>query len=187
MAISSLLAAASPRMIHPARSKLHLVPICCCCNAASSRGRTSPSFRLAADDQRFDFPDLPAAALDSHGPPCDAPARLHRMNGRRRQGQPAFPVYSWYRRTIQSAYLGSISIRRALRRRRSQAIKVEPAPAQKSPQTSPTLLLFTRARSTNSTGFIVGCRRFAAGLFSCHNVDWLLSPYQASLCPAMWQ
>jgi hypothetical protein len=49
------------------------------------------------------------------------------------------------------------------------------------------LLLFIKARSIKRTGFIVGCRRFAAGLFSCHSVDWVLSPYQASLCPATWQ
>jgi len=76
-----------------------------------------------------------------------------------------FPEYCCHRVIMTCAYRGSISISRALRLRRSQAIKVEPAPAQKSPQISPALLLFTRARSTSSTGFIVGCRRFAAGLF----------------------
>jgi hypothetical protein len=48
------------------------------------------------------------------------------------------------------------------------------------------LLLFTNARSTNSTGFIVGCSRFAAGLFSSHNVDCDLSPYHGSLWPVTW-
>ena len=51
------------------------------------------------------------------------------------------------------------------------AISVLPEPPNKSATRSPALLLFNRARSTNSTGFMVGCSRFAAGLFSCHSVD----------------
>ena len=33
------------------------------------------------------------------------------------------------------------------------------------------LVLFSSARSINSTGFIVGCSRLAEGLFSAHRVD----------------
>ena len=52
---------------------------------------------------------------------------------------------------------------------------------------SPALLLLTSARSMSSTGFMVGCSRFAEGLFSSHKVDWALSPYQGSFWPSMWQ
>src|ERR1700693_2172617 len=57
-------------------------------------------------------------------------------------------------------------MRYALRPRRSHPISVEPDPPNRSTTRSPALLLFTSARSISSTGFIVGCRRFAAGLFS---------------------
>ena len=55
---------------------------------------------------------------------------------------------------------------RAERLRRSHPINVEPDPPNKSTTMSPALVLFSSARSINSTGFIVGCSRLAAGLFS---------------------
>ncbi len=76
---------------------------------------------------------------------------------------------------------------RAERLRRSQPISVEPDPPNKSTTMSPALLLLASARSINSTGFIVGCSRLAAGLFSSHRVDCVLSPYQTSFSPATWQ
>jgi hypothetical protein len=65
-------------------------------------------------------------------------------------------VYSWYRRTMQSAYFGSISINLAWRPRRSQPISVEPEPPKRSATTSPVSLLLRRARSISSTGLAVG-------------------------------
>jgi hypothetical protein len=59
----------------------------------------------------------------------------------------------------------------------------DPEPPNRSRTRSPALLLFASARSINSTGFMVGWRRFAAGFFSCHSVDCDLSPYHGSLCP----
>ena len=44
---------------------------------------------------------------------------------------------------MQSAYFGSISTTSALRFRRSQAMIVEPEPANKSATRSPALVLFT--------------------------------------------
>ncbi len=41
---------------------------------------------------------------------------------------------------------------------------------------SPALLLSRSSRSINCTGFMVGCKRFAAGLFSSHSVDCDLYP-----------
>src|ERR1019366_1728867 len=97
-----------------------------------------------------------------------------------------WPVYSWYRRQITSAYLASNSISRLARPSRSHAISVEPDPPNRSTTRSPALLLFRRARSISSTGFMVGCRRLAAGLFSSQSVDCDLSPYQGSFCPETW-
>jgi hypothetical protein len=78
-------------------------------------------------------------------------------------------------------FVAEISVRRALRPAFSQAIIVLADPANKSNIRSPALLLFKSALLISSTGFMVGCMRFAAGLFSSQSVDWLLSPYQASL------
>jgi len=84
---------------------------------------------------------------------------------------------------MTSEYRLSISISRAVRPRRSHAMSVEPDPPNRSTTMSPALLLLSSARSINSTGFIVGCRRFAEGFFSCHRVDCDLSPYQGSRSP----
>src|ERR1039458_6429977 len=79
-----------------------------------------------------------------------------------------FPVYCCQRRIMQSTYLGSISISRALRPRRSQPISVLPDPPNKSATISPALLLLTSARSISSTGLAVGWIRLPAGFFSSH-------------------
>ena len=55
-------------------------------------------------------------------------------------------------------------MRRALRRRRSHPIRVDPAPPNKSNMRSPAWLLFTRARSTSSTGFHRGVKSVGCGL-----------------------
>ena len=84
------------------------------------------------------------------------------------------------------------NVKRSLERITKDALKsvrekAEPEPPNRSSTQSPPLLLFTSARSISSTGFMVGCRRLAAGFFSCHSVDCDLSPYQASLWRARWQ
>jgi len=65
-------------------------------------------------------------------------------------------------------------------------VSVEPDPPNRSATISPALLLLTSARSTSSTGFMVGCSRLATGLFSHHRVDCDLSPYQGSFSAATW-
>src|SRR5712692_8114596 len=58
-----------------------------------------------------------------------APARSSAISSKDRPSPSSIaclPVYSWYRRTMQSAYFGSISINRALRPRRSHPINVLP-------------------------------------------------------------
>lgn len=49
----------------------------------------------------------------------------------------------------------------------SVAIKVVPEPPKGSSTTSPGRLELRIARSTNSTGFMVGCRSFFAGFLIC--------------------
>jgi hypothetical protein len=82
---------------------------------------------------------------------------------------------------MTSQYFGSNSMSRACRPNFSHAIKVDPAPPNRSTTQSPAWLLFTNARSINSTGFMVGWSRFAVGFFSSQSVDCDLSPYQASV------
>ena len=57
---------------------------------------------------------------------------------------------------VVSTYFGSNSINRAWRPVRSQAINVVPDPPNGSSTVSRLLLELRSARSTNSTGFIVG-------------------------------
>ena len=78
------------------------------------------------------------------------------------------PVNACHRRMITSQYLGSSSISRACRPVFSQAMIVVPDPPNGSRIVSRLLLLFRSARSTNSTGFIVGCSRLAAGRLINH-------------------
>ena len=96
-------------------------------------------------------------------------------------------VNSCQRVTTTSAYFGSSSIVRQILPVTSHPKSVLPAPPNKSTATLPALLLLMRERRTNSTGFMVGWSRLAAGFFSSHSVDCDLSPYQGSFCPATWQ
>ena len=57
----------------------------------------------------------------------------------------------------------------------SQAISVDPLPPNGSRTMSPGLLLFTIARDTSSTGFIVGCSVLRFGLGISHTVSWVRS------------
>ncbi len=74
-----------------------------------------------------------------------------------------WPVNSSHRRTITSTYFGSSSISRATRPDFSAAISVVPEPPNGSSTTLPGRLELRIARSTSSTGFIVGCRSFFCG------------------------
>ena len=79
---------------------------------------------------------------------------------------------------ITSQYFGSNSMTLACRPIFSQAMIVVPLPPNGSRIVSRDLLLFRRARSTSSTGFIVGCSRLAAGRLICHVSPWFRSPHQ---------
>jgi hypothetical protein len=69
---------------------------------------------------------------------------------------------------VTSQYLSSNSTRRAWRPAFSQAINVEPDPLNTSSTVSRLLLELRMARSTSSTGFIVGCRSLTTGFFTNH-------------------
>ena len=56
--------------------------------------------------------------------------------------------------------------------------KVDPEPPNPSKTISPTLELLLIARSTSSTGFIVGCRSLCCGLLYSQMSDWFRSPHQ---------
>jgi hypothetical protein len=66
----------------------------------------------------------------------------------------------------RTSNLGSSSTTRAWRPFFSHAISVVPEPANGSSTVYRLLLLFLMARSTSSTGFCVGCRTLARGLFT---------------------
>src|ERR1039458_5383111 len=89
-----------------------------------------------------------------------------------------FPVNSCHLVTITSQYFGSNSITRAWRPDFSQAINVVPEPPNGSSTVSRPLLLFLMARSTSSTGFIVGCRSFTEGFLMNQTSPWSRAPHQ---------
>ncbi len=83
-----------------------------------------------------------------------------------------------YLRQITSQYFGSSSITRACLPVFSQAISVEPDPANGSNTVSRVFEELRIARSINSTGFIVGCRSFFTGFFTSHTSPWSRAPHQ---------
>jgi alkylation response protein AidB-like acyl-CoA dehydrogenase len=64
---------------------------------------------------------------------------------------------------MTSTYFGSSSMSLALRSARSAAIRVVPEPQKGSSTMSRPFDEFRMARSTNSTGFMVGCGSFLTG------------------------
>ena len=99
--------------------------------------------------------------------------RSHQSCGHHRRASPGGPRIPATAARLRQCISASSSIDLAFRFRRSRrAISVEPEPPNRSSTQSPPLLsVQQRALDEVSTGFIVGCRRLAAGFFSCHKVD----------------
>ena len=97
-------------------------------------------------------------------------------------GYPADTVAAYA--VIYLPQAGSVSNPTKWRPVRTAATAVEPTPMKGSSTRSRDLLLFFTARSTNSTGFIVGCRSFFCGFLMFQTSPWSRSPHQWRLSPS---
>ena len=141
--------------------------------------RSGWPFRIS----RFDGRELPAAAVDSRGD-VEPLGRQFLEWPASPSSTARLPLNSCQRRTITSQYFGSNSISRAWRPAFSHAISVVPEPPNGSSTVSRPLLLLRMARSTNSTGFIVGCRSFTTGFFTNQTSPWSRAPHQKWSVPS---